>query len=344
MSRPLIYLDNASTSLKTEKFKKVLEESYEDLSWLDRKEEHLESLLFQLSSYLGVERECISLVPSSSYAINEIWGKLLDQKRDWKIHLPRGDHISNLASAEYLFRGQISYYSPTDLGIENLDLTDDSVLLVTVKDNLGLSFISLETLKKVRKRYPEALLIGDLTQYVSSSVEREEIFRIFDYSYLSAHKWYGPFGVGVFIDTLQLCLSGRAEQSCEKRARKCCLDWRAIYVWSQTFSEIIERSEEFREKAKNLRSYWEANFPKYGWISWESVPESLIFLVKLRGVNLHDFTFFLEESGFVFRSSDLCSSNTALEGPIVRFSLSPLNEVEELEKLFLIMQKVNSLK
>ncbi|AHC39808.1 segregation protein B [Mycoplasma ovis str. Michigan] len=331
----MIYFDNATTSLKLPSFIEKLLKSYSDTSWVKKKEKYLFSLVKKLSNWLNVLADQILLVPSSTYAINEIFNSIIG---NWngqilKVYIFEGEHISNWSSL-WNFKEinkeliEIHHYSLDKEIVNNLQ-NEQGILLITFRDNLGNCIWAPEEISKINQRNKELIIIGDLTQ----SMMNDDISKIkehFDYLYFSAHKVLGPFGIGCIITKKHNHL--RKDDSFS-------LDWRSIYVWEQEFDNILRFLKKSREKSKDLVNYWVKNFPISSGFSYIHYPNSLIFLVKVNSHSIHDFAYLLEECKFVFRFNDLCSSNSLLANKsIMRFSLSPLNKIEEIEKLFELMK------
>lgn len=320
-TKKLIYFDNATTSLKLPSFIERLVKSYSDTSWVKDKEFYLHSLVSKLASWLGVTGEQITLVPSSTYAINEIFESLVVEEQI-KVYLSESEHISNYASIwwlreKYPERIKLQHYNP-----EREWKDEQGVLLITLRDNLGNSLWTKEKLSKLPQ---ELVVIGDFTQSVASD-DLSEIKEHFDYFYFSAHKFLGPFGLGCIVS---------------KKPFKTIpdLDWRSIYLWEQEFETILSFFESNKYKSKELIEYWVKNFPESSGFSYTHYPNSLIFLVKVESHSTHDFAYLLEEHNFVFRFNDLCSTNSLVsDKSLIRFSLSVLNTVKELEKLFELMR------
>ncbi|WP_181454131.1 aminotransferase class V-fold PLP-dependent enzyme [Mycoplasma wenyonii] len=334
-SKELIYFDNATTSFKLLSFIDRLLQSYSDTSWIKDKEEYLKSLLEKLASWLRVALDQIALVPSSTYAINEIFERLIESWNQYllKVYISESEHISNLASL-WNFREKnkdlikIQYYQSNKKVVHSLT-NEKGIILITLRDNLGNRNWSQEEIETLSQNNPELVIIGDFTQSMLTD-DISEIKDYFDYFYFSAHKIFGPFGLGCIVspkikNLVSKCLLG--------------LDWRSIYVWNQEFENILNLLKNSKTKTQELIDYWVEHFPERLGFSYTHYPNSLIFLVKSNMHSIHDFAYLLEEHRFIFRFNDLCSSNSLLASKaIIRFSLSPLNNTSELEKLFELMR------
>ncbi|ADX98357.1 aminotransferase class V-fold PLP-dependent enzyme [Mycoplasma suis] len=325
----MIYFDNAATSQKFPFFWEEWLKSYIDSSWIHKKHLHKQSLLDKLSKYLGFKSQNIFLTPSSTYAINEIWEYLFQEKKDvLSIYLFSRDHISNIASVIYKYQlnSEAIRIHFLEHNKENYVLLPNSIILLTVKDNLGVFHIKEEIIRRIREDNPSSFIIGDFNQYMSNSSEAEKIFSLFDCIYFSAHKWFGPFGLAVigFNRPSKLRFAEESNYS---------LDWRSIFVWDKVFWKIQEEINKNREKFCELRKTWIENFPKTPNLSYRSYDNSLIFLVRYKSEFFHDFIFWLEENKVIFRAGDLCSTYDDRElGFSARFSLSILNTVDEIKK------------
>ncbi|AGX88839.1 aminotransferase class V-fold PLP-dependent enzyme [Mycoplasma parvum] len=330
----MIYFDNAATSLKFPFFWEEWCKSYKNTSWIEKKNYYKNSLKTKLSEFLGVNSQNIYLTPSSTYAINEIWEALLNKNIFQNIYLFEKDHISNISSILYKLKKDFQQIELHFLehNQENYQLLPNSLLLVTVRDNLGLFEISKDIIEKIRVNHPSIYIIGDFNQYISLSRPKEEIFSLFDCLFFSAHKWFGPFGLAVisFKETEKLRFQDNEKYS---------LDWRSIYIWDKLFWKIQEEIDKKRQNFHNLKEEWEKNFPILPNLSYKSTKNSLIFLMKYKSEYFHDLIYWLEKNNIIFRSGDLCSNAQEKELSFaIRFSLSILNRIEEIQKLFELLK------
>ncbi len=245
--KELIYFDNATTSLKLPSFIERLLHSYSDTSWIKNKEEYLQSLLEKLVNWLGVTPAQITLVPSSTYAINEIFESLFEGwcSSSLKVYISESEHISNLASLwnfkeknKYLI--EVQHYQSDKKAMESL-IKEKGIILITLRDNLGNRIWAQEEIKTLSQNNPELVIIGDFTQSMLTD-DISEIKDYFDYFYFSAHKMFGPFGLGCIISSKMK----NFELKCPPG-----LDWRSIYVWNQEFENILRFLENCKEKPKN---------------------------------------------------------------------------------------------
>ncbi|CCE67029.1 aminotransferase class V-fold PLP-dependent enzyme [Candidatus Mycoplasma haematominutum] len=341
----LTYLDNAATSLKTNGYIEALCKSYAVGEWLSTREEILNTLLKELSEFLSVPPKNISLVPSATYGINEIWEYIFKKhkKSNLRVQLCEEEHISNCSSLKFLQTEfinhfvEINYYSARN--IHTFKFQDNDVLLISLIDNLGIHSALQSEISALRIKYPQLTIIGDLTQYLPLWEQKDRVISMFDFCYFSAHKCYGPFGLGVVLSKDR----DFTQNICNRTGHS--LDWRSLYLYIYVLLEQKHWNLRTKKDRENeLRAYWIKNFPKHPKLSYSHSPKSLIFLVGFDSEYLHDFLYFLESRNIVFRAYDLCNVSSTILKRQIRFSFSFLNDVADMEHLFNTFQQFFELK
>jgi len=218
----LVYLDSAATALKPESVLLAMDRYYREYSsnvsrglypLADQATMAVDEARQKVASFVGNKKEGIVFVASATQAINTVSLGLLEHvKKNNNIVVTELEHHSN-----FLPWKELSRLTGAELRIAKVDkdgfldetgispLVDDNTSIVAftaVSNVTGLINPVGEIIRTVRKKNKNTLILIDICQAAGHIPISQEEWDA-DFLVFSAHKLFGPTGVGV--------LSGKPE-------------------------------------------------------------------------------------------------------------------------------------
>lgn len=344
--RSLFYFDNASSSKRSkyflEEYKKVFGKSRSD----ERKLELFKRAEKKLAELLGDKENTeihITFVPNATYAINEIAYYLTPdksiinpQKIKKQIYLSDSEHAANHLVWLNIAEKPIIYLPLKDFS--NWQLPEEaSIFSFSAISNLEGIKVKIE---EINKKFEDKkhVCIVDASQLMPHSIPNFKTSSI-DYLFFSAHKFFGPNGIGVICSRENTDL-GINSSNFEKKQSSYLLDLDSLEAWINSIDVTAElfKSGFIANEIEKLNKYFISNFPKENSYLELLNPDTknCIFLLKIKHehISSHDYCFYLEKHGIITRAGISCSwlSGEKYDAhKIFRVSLSPFNSREEID-------------
>lgn len=340
--RPFIYFDSAATSQKPqvvinaekewyEKFNANIHRGVYDLA--EKATEEIEKVRSKVAKFINAKSEkSIVFTKGTTEGINlvaQAWAKYNLKKGD-TILLTEMEHHANIVPWQELARekGFKLKYWPID---EKGELQDSPSVLKGVK-LLCLAHVSnvLGTINNVAKICQEARrknikVLLDGAQSVSHfQIDLQKIKP--DFFVFSAHKMFGPTGVGVLYISQSRFLEFRPYQTGGDMISQ--VDWQVSTF--QSIPSLLEagtlplaqiyalgKAVDFLQKIglKKIKNYHD-DLVRYAWQRLKSIPKVQIFGPKKRsglisfsvqGIHSHDLAHFLNKKGICVRAGHHCA-------------------------------------
>lgn len=182
-----------------------------------------------------------------------------------------------------------------------------------------------------------------------------------DFLVFSAHKLYGPFGLGILYGKKNLLeemtpvryggnmvsytsnLTNIHYKDIPFRLESGTQNPAAIYSFSSVFSFIKDYDiEETENYIKGLSTYLIHKLKEEGDIIVYSQPGSIISF-NIQGVHPHDASQFFDEKNIILRTGNLCASPffaNLEESGVIRVSLGVHNNIEEIDTLLIAIKEI----
>ncbi len=213
-ARKLIYLDSASTSLKPKQVIEAVVDFYQNYCanvhrgiYQESEEatEKYESARNKVAEFINAEKDEIIFTKNTTEAINLVaktWGEI-NIKRGGKIVSSVMEHHSNLVPWQELSRkkdAKLVFLDINDRGQLELDgldriLKGASLVAITHVSNVLGTINSIEEITKIAHQAGALVLIDGAQAVPHLRVDIKKIGC--DFYVFSAHKMFGPSGVGV---------------------------------------------------------------------------------------------------------------------------------------------------
>jgi len=376
--RPFIYFDSAATSQKPQVVIKAEKEWYEKFNTnihrgvydlAEKATEEIEKVRSKVAKFINVKSEkSIVFTKGTTEGINlvaQAWAKYNLKKGDI-ILLTEMEHHANIVPWQELARekGFKLKYWPID---EKGELQDSPLVLKGVK-LLCLTHVSnvLGTINNVAKICQEArrknikVLIDGAQSVSHFQIDLQKIKP--DFFVFSAHKMFGPTGVGVlYIDEGRFS-EFRPYQTGGDMIRQ--VDWRASTF--QNIPNLLEagtlplaqiyalgKAVEFLQKIGMSKiNKYNDGLVRYCYLELKNISKVRIFGPKkrsglisfsVRGIHPHDLAHFLNKKGICVRAGHHCAQplHKVLGVPAtVRVSFQIYNNKQEVDYFIKSLQEI----
>ncbi|QBQ07984.1 cysteine desulfurase [Spiroplasma gladiatoris] len=321
--------------------------------------------------------EQIIFTSGTTHSLNQIVSGLKKHfKENDEVVLTELEHSSNLLPWKVLEKENkinLKYFNLNDNGSINIDKLKNSLStktkLVSFASNSNTmgTFNDIQKISKIIKAFNnEIIIIVDCAQSVSHHKIDVKQWNV-DFIAFSAHKMYGPFGLGVLwgkknlLELLEPIFYGGGNNSLishnEFRLAKLpmrleagTLNLSAIYGF-KTAIEFIENLTylKINEHLQNLKNYFidnldEIEINKFNFYNLNN--NEPIILFNLKNVNAQDFGSFLNKKyNILVRVGKHCArlSNEFLkEESTIRISFGIYNTIEDIKKLIIALKDADS--
>lgn len=239
---------------------------------------------------------------------------------------------------------------------------DSNTLLVSITgmSNLTGELTDLVKIIKFAKGMGSYTLIDGAQLVVHKEIDINSLGA--DFLVFSAHKLYGPFGLGVLYARNELLkkfkpinFGGNMVSYIGKDGSVHYKDTPhllepgtrnpgAIYAFKESLDYVKENHiEKMNKKSDKLGSYLTSKLNDMGGITIYSVPGSIVSF-NIDGVHPHDASEFFDRAGIILRVGNLCASPFFInlqESGVIRASFCYLNTKEEVDKL---IETINEIK
>lgn len=388
----LVYFDNAATTQKPKVMIDELVRYYSEINanihrgvhTLSQKAtEEFEGTRELIGKIYGVDSRQVVFTKNDTEAINLIaWG-MSDSIKDGNIVLTESEHHSNIVPWQ-LTNSQSSITNNQSVSVETdqirfaeinsdgfIDLQDlqnkiDSNTKVLsfawASNTFGVENNIEEIVKIARSINPEIIIVVDAAQIVGHQSFNFSKLDI-DFITFSAHKMYGPTGVGVLIGKMDRLNSMRPLMGGGDMIKE-------VDFEETTFNEVPYKFEAgtpniadviaFKKTLEYLQEIGFENIRKYEFELAKYLLEKLeeldfvelysaktkeipLALFNLKGIHSHDVGTILDQEGIAVRSGHHCSQIVMKKLGIpasVRVSLSFYNTKAEIDKLIEGLKKV----
>lgn len=322
----------------------------------------------QMASLLGVKSNEIIYTSgaseSNNMALKGIAFKY--QNRGKHIITTPLEHSSILEPLKYLetLGFEIAYVNLKEDGTVDLEhlksiMREDTILvtLASVSSELGI-LQPIKEIGKIVKEYPKCFFHVDATQ----SIGKVEVsFDYVDLASASAHKFYGPKGIGFLIkkenvEISNLIHGGKSTTSYRSGTPALPL----IVSMSKALRLAYENLVEKEEYVRTLNTYLKNNLKDISSIFINSTDSSIPHILNMSviGIKPETLVHALEEENIYISTQSACSTNTHPSLPVMtvtndivkattslRISLSYLTTQEECDTFIKVLKdKIKALK
>lgn len=277
---------------------------------------------------------------------------LRNQKRGKHIITTNLEHSSIYGPLGYLQKlgFDITFVNANDKGLIEIEelkkiIRDDTILvsIASVNSEVGIRQ-NIEDIALFLKNYPNCYFHVDATQ----SIGKVQVdFKNVDLISFTAHKFYGPKGIGCLIkkkDVLMDPLIHGGKSTTVYRSGTPALP--LIVSLSKALRLIDRKEEEYLIKVKELNNYLKNKLSNYNNITINSNEYSIPHILNISILNIKPETMqhALEEDDIYISTQSACSANNLLSKAVfevtkndmasrhsIRISLSGLTTKEEID-------------
>lgn len=282
------------------------------------------------------------------------------QNRGKKILTTPFEHSSILEPLHYLeslgFQVEFIKLKPDgtiDLEAFQKQITNDTILVTVASVSSELGILQpIEELGSVLKNYPKCFFHVDLTQSVGKiNIDLSNV----DLASCSAHKFYGPKGVGILIkkeniDLLPLIHGGKSTTPYRSGTPALPL----IVSMSKALRMATTDLEEKEKKVQFLNQYLKEHLSKIPYITINSTESSIphILNFSISGIKPETMVHALEKEEIYISTQSACSTNKNPSLPVMtitndierasaslRISISYLTTKEECDFFLNVFEK-----
>lgn len=337
-SKVRIYFDNSATSIRSTEFVNSYLESFSKSRTYRDEVKLLQDLSLKLSEIFKTEPYTFSFVPNATYGLNEIAYFLSLKDPNTQVYVSDSEHASNHIPWFKFFKKKPKIFDLNDFCFSSEK--GSGIVSFSALSNLEGIEVDLDAIF-LRNNFENKILILDATQYVA--YKNLDISKFpFDYVVFSAHKIFGPNGIGVIYARNGYGLGINAQNYIFKN-RSYILDYAGIEAWVKNIeNDFFSKKDQFMS---DLNNYFLSNFPKNKFIKvLNKQTKTCIFLLEVisKDISAHDYSFYLSKNGVVVRSGLSCSllsSEKFNSSKIMRISLSHLNTKKEIDYFFDLIKK-----
>lgn len=319
----------------------------------------------QVASLLGVKPNEIIYTSgaseSNNTAIKGICFKY--QNRGKHILTTYLEHSSILEPLKYLEKQgfEIEYLNLNKDGTIDLEdfqkkLREDTILvtLASVSSELGI-LQPIEEIGTILKNYPKCFFHVDMTQSVGKvPVDLKTV----DLASCSAHKFYGPKGIGLLIKKEHVELTPLIQGG------KSTTPWRSgtpalplIASLSKALRISMENLEEKTKKVQELNTFLQDGLKEIPLVTINSTPSSIPYICNfsVSGIKPETILHALEEKEIYISTQSACSTGThpstsvyaltkdeTLASTSLRVSISSLTTKEEIKTFLTVFKEITT--
>lgn len=319
----------------------------------------------QVASLLGVKPNEIIYTSgaseSNNTAIKGICFKY--QNRGKHILTTYLEHSSILEPLKYLEKQgfEIEYLNLNKDGTIDLEdfqkkLREDTILvtLASVSSELGI-LQPIEEIGTILKNYPKCFFHVDMTQSVGKvPVDLKTV----DLASCSAHKFYGPKGIGLLIKKEHVELTPLIQGG------KSTTPWRSgtpalplITSLSKALRISMENLEEKTKKVQELNTFLQDGLKEIPLVTINSTPSSIPYICNfsVSGIKPETILHALEEKEIYISTQSACSTGThpstsvyaltkdeTLASTSLRVSISSLTTKEEIKTFLTVFKEITT--
>ena len=342
---PIVYLDSAATSQKPKILSKSLNYFYENLnSNIGRSSYKLSALAQEcyeksrsnIASFFNADPENITFTLGATHSINVCSNILYEKlKTNSKIVLSILEHHANILpwqkiakekNIELFYIENIEHLNHPDLLNEDFWANVSLVCLPHVTNTTG-QIVPIEKWIKICKEKKIYTVIDGSQAVCSLKINLNELAP--DFYVFSAHKLYGPMGLGIIFINPQiiknsqpLILGGGIIEDVEKNSYFLIDDIRKFEAGTPnianvySFSEVLtwlkkQNWEKELLKTKKIFFYMEKKLLDLNFIvpfiSYDDIYKTHIFSFNIKNIHAHDVGTFLDEKNICVRVGKHCA-------------------------------------
>jgi len=314
-----------------------------------------ESATKQIAKILNVDPDEIIYTSCASESNNlAIKGVVLrNSKKGKHIITTNLEHSSIYGPIGYLQKlgFEITFVKTNENGIVEIDelkkeLRDDTILvsIAAVNSETGVKQ-NIELIAELLKKYPNCYFHVDATQSIGK-VRMD--FKDVDLISFTAHKFYGPKGIGCLIKRKNVLIEplihgGKSTTNYRSGTPALPL----IVSMSKALRLIDEKQDEYLDIVKKYNDYLKNELKKYSNVRINSLEYSIPHILNISVLNVKPETLqhALEEFDIYISTQSACSANNPVSKAVlevtkdeekashsIRISLSGLTTKEEIDK------------
>jgi len=379
--KEIIYFDNAGTTLKHKNVIFAINQYYKKYSINDHTQgsdkiskkvrKEIEETRKIISKEINAESEEIFFLPSATYSLNILSFSLENiLKKNDKILLTFLEHSSNIFPWQSIAKkkkAKIEFLKLNENFIIDLEILkkkiDKNVKIVSffhVSNSFGSTNPVEKITKIIKKNNPKCIIILDACQSISYYKINVKKMKI-DALVFSAHKIYGPTGIGVLWIKKKIneitndVLWGGGKKTNPLNIKKTSnFSDKKFEVGTLPLAQIfgLKKSFEFINNLKKnkrlilIKNYALkklSNLKNIIIYNKNSFNNKNIIIFNIKRIHSHDITDYLGKKGIIVRSGNFCCpylKNFIKKESAIRLSFSIYNNKKEFNKFFFIMKKI----
>lgn len=323
------YLDSGATSLKpisvVERVRIGMEKGYSSYELSKAKD--------NIANFFGCGPQNLHFTHGTTHSINYL-ARLLKLEEGDEIIISQMEHHANIVPWQELCRAKKAILKVAQIGSESILKIEDLKKLLSHKTKL-VSFVDtsnvLGSSNPCREIVREAKKVGALTLVDGAQAAphfRRDLLKMgCDFFVCSAHKMYGPTGVGLLYSREVIDLPS--------------MDIFPPYIlgFEESIKFLKENRSFIEEHEADLLNYGEEKFKnsKYRLIGSSNSRSIPLFSFTIAGIHPHDISTILNGNNICVRGGHMCAQplvNSYGLPAVTRASLSFYNTRQELDLLF----------
>lgn len=381
-----VYLDNAATSLKIKGVIKSTVDYYKKFSLNPHSfsnnnfhfelKKSIDETRFFVSKWINCEYEEVIFTPSTTYSLNLLslsFSQILNKKDS--IFITKLEHSSNVypwmstckrtgSKLKYLLLND-DFTINEDSIIRNIGYNTRIVSFSHISNNLGVVNDVKKITRLIKEKNPNCFVIVDACQSVAHEKIDVKDWGI-DALVFSAHKLYGPTGIGVLWIKKEsekkiphlLWGGGKDDSPLEifDKSSKSSLTYNKFEVGTLPLSQIFGLKEVFiflnnldwskqLVKQKNIRNYTIKRLSEIkDVVIYNKNFSSSIILFNILNFHSHDVSNYLAKNNIFVRGGSFCSpflKELIGVSSAIRVSLAIYNNKSDIDKLVNCLKDLN---